>query len=58
MLFQKKLDGRNGEAWKLHELKNLTDSYFSRIEEYSNLETDYLLSNIDLRVIEEKIKDI
>lgn len=45
-----------GEELKVEELNKLTDAYLLKIEKYANLETDYLVSEKEMKKIEDKIR--
>jgi len=57
-VYSPNLDRSKSEEIKIKELKKLTDNYHLKIEEYANLETDYLVSEDKMERIKKKIRSV
>lgn len=55
-VYSPNLDRSKSEELKIKELKRLADNYLSKVEEYANLETDYLVSEDKMERIKKKIR--
>ena len=57
-VYSPNIDRSKSEELKIKELKRLTGNYLSKIEEYANLEIDYLVSEDKMERIKKKIKSV